>query len=540
MWQAFLSFLHNSPVLLTIIITLGIVFGKIKIFNFTFDSAGILFVALFFGHFGFLLPNDFLTLGMMFFLYSVGIEAGPTFFHSFRKEGLRLSMGAAWLVFSGMSATLLFAWWNNIPADTAAGMFAGSLTSTPGLAVAVELTSASTAPSAYGLTYTFGILGVVLFVKLAAKFLHNPLVRATDDLEKEESEKYPPVHHHHIALSNPNLYGVRVKDIGLASVALVVISRLLRKGSKTAIMVTGETELRNGDKLRIVGTEDDLAKAELYLGKKTRQKIEFGGDFVNRKILVSKKNVVGRPLRSLNLAEAFNVQVTRITRENMQVAATPGFVLRMGDALHILGAPESVENVTRILGNNAHQIQATNVFSTFLGILLGVLIGKISLPLPVIGSLQLGISGGVLMAGILAGYFARSGPILWEIPWSGKKFLREVGLSLFLAVVGTSAGAHFMQTIKSEGLSLFLGGVFITVFSLVVGWLFLWKVLKINLIKALGVLSGGMTSTPGLAAAASVSDHPQLGMAYSGVYPVALVMMIVCIKLLLIVLPLLS
>lgn len=533
MWQTLSSLLNNSPVLLSVIISLGILIGKIKVFNFSLDSAGILFVALLFGHFGFLLPSDFLTLGMMFFLYSVGMEAGPTFFHSFRKEGVRLSMGAALIVLSGMTITLIYSWIANIPADTAAGMFAGSLTSTPGLAVAVELTSASKAPAAYGLTYSFGILGLVLFIKLGSKILQSKITSATKQLEQEEKENYPPIHYHHIQLSNPNLFGVQIKNTGLAKIAPVVISRLLRKGSSTAMVVSGETELLKGDLLRIVGTEKNVSKAELYLGKRTRKKIEFSGNLINRKILISKKNFFGHPLQSLNLAETFNVRVTRITRENVQVAPRPNFILRMGDALHILGTPESVENVTRLLGNDAHQIQTTNVFSTFLGIMLGVLLGKVSVPFPLIGSLQLGLSGGVLLAGILAGYFARTGPILWEIPWSGKHFLREAGLSLFLAVVGTSSGAHFMETIESEGLSLFMGGILVTLFTIIFAWIILRKFLHINPIRALGVLSGGMTSTPGLAAATSVSDHPQLGMAYAGVYPVALVMMIISMKILL-------
>lgn len=532
----FSPLLQNGPVLLTVIITLGILLGNIKVFHFSLDSAGIIFVALFFGHYGFLLSQDFLTLGLMLFLYSVGIEAGPTFFYSFRKDGLRLNLAATLVVLSGVLATIVFSLLANISVDTAAGMFAGSLTSTPGLAVAVELTSPQKAPAAYGLTYSFGIIGVVLFVKLLPRFLTKQLPLAEQELDKEEKERFPRILYHNIILNNPNLYGVKIKDIGLKAIAPVVISRLLRQGDRNAVMVSGETPLQKGDRMRIVGSEKDLTKAELYLGKKTTQKIEFGGDLVNKKILVSKKNFVGQRLKNLNLAETFNVQVTRITRANTEMTADANFILRMGDSLHVLGAPESIQNVIRLLGDDAHKIQATNVFSTFLGLLIGVILGQISFPLPFVGSIQLGLSGGVLFAGILVGYLGRSGPVLWEVPWSGKKFLREVGLALFLAVVGTSAGEHFVDTVKGEGLLLFSGGIFITIFSLSVSWFIVRPILKINIIKMFGVLTGGMTSTPGLAATSSVSTNPQLAMSYASVYPVSLVMMIVSMKLLIFVL----
>lgn len=536
MLNAISQLLHNGPILLTVIVTLGILLGKIEIFHFSLDSSGIIFVALIFGHFGYLLPQDFLTLGIMLFLYSVGIEAGPKFFHSFRKEGLTLNIGAAFVVLSGFVATLLFAFVANIPADTAAGMFAGSLTSTPGLAVAVEMTSAQHAPAAYGLTYSFGIIGVVLFAKLMPKIFRMDIKAAEQELEQEEKEKFPPISYHHVLLNNPNLYGIKVKSIGLSSVANVVISRLKRNDSKHAVMVNGETQLQKGDLLRLVGTDVELSKAEMYLGKKTRQKIEFGGgEAINKKILVSKKNFVGQVLSQMNLTETFNVQVTRVTRQNVQMTANPHLRLRMGDALHVLGKPESVQNVIRLLGNDAHKIQATDVFSTFLGLLLGALISQISIPLPFLGFIKPGLSGGILIAGILAGYFGRSGPVLWEMPWAGKKFLREIGLSLFLAVVGTSAGAKFFATIEAQGLLLFGGGIFVTVFSLASGWFILRKILKVNLVKAFGVLTGGMTSTPGLAAATSLSSNPQLAMAYAGVYPSALVTMIVSMKLLILV-----
>ena len=255
-----------------------------------------------------------------------------------------------------------------------------------------------------------------------------------------------------------------------------------------------------------------------------------------KSIILSKPQVVGHSLGSLNLREAFSVQVSRVTRNGIELPAETNMRLHLGDVLHVVGDENAVKNVSRILGNDVRETYRINLLPIFLGLLAGFIIGKIPLTLPWIGSFSLGMTGGVLLAGLILSNLYKTGPIVWEIPSTANSFIRELGLLLFLATVGTRTGATILETLSQQGLPLFFSGVLVTTVPLLVSMLVCRYLLKISFLRMIGVLTGGMTSTPGLASASAISDGPYAAAAYATVYPVALIGMILFTKILILIL----
>ncbi len=531
-----MDLLHNHIFLLLLITLLGTALGKISIKSFSLGTSGIIFVALAFGHYGLTLPKDFQTLGLVLFIYSVGLQAGPGFLYTLRSRGLRLALGSLGIIGLGFLTTLACALIFGFDAGTAAGLFAGALTSTPGLAVAVETAGSTSAPAAYGLTYFFGVTGVILFVQLLPKVLRIRIPAEEEKLNREMSENNPPFTFHHIELTNPNLFNKKVRDLHLGQIAPVVITRLLRQGATEPILVGGDTVLLEGDHMRVAGREQDLEQAELFLGKPIDSEIEFERVLAKKDIVVSKRTVAGMTVGQLNCREVFNVQITRITRNGIDLPATPNSRLHVGDTVHAVGDQKALSNIAKIFGNNIKATYSINLLPIFVGLMLGFLIGKVPLYIPFGGTFTLGTTGGVLLSGLLLSALYRTGPFIWEIPSTANTFIRELGLVLFLATVGTKTGSTIVATLTEQGIDLFVAGVLVTLIPLILAVPICRLVLRLPFLRMMGVITGSMTSTPGLAAAGSCSETHYIPAAYATVYPIALIGMILFTKLLVVIL----
>jgi putative transport protein len=524
----------DQPIfLLLIVILAGELLGRARIADFSLGSSGILFAALVFGHFGHVLPDELQTLGLVLFIYAVGLEAGPGFGGSFRHLGLRLTAGALAIVGAGLAAALACGAIFGLDAATVAGVFAGALTSTPGLAVAVETAGPGAAPAAYGLTYVIGVVGVILGINLLPRLLRVDLGAEADALSAELRTEHPPLGFRHLALNNPNIFHRTVAELGLSKVAAVTLTRLLREGAAEPILVHGDTELLPGDRVRIVGRGEDLDRASLFLGQPVDDDIRFQRALERRRVVVSRRDVVGMTLGALNLDETFDVQISRVTRSGIELTPSPDRRLHMGDALDVVGNAQSVKNVARTLGDDLEERFSTSLLPLLLGLGLGMLVGQVPIELPVVGTLRLGTAGGVLLAGLVAGSRHKTGPLLWAVPRPTLVFLRDLGLMLFLATVGTHAGASLLSTLAAQGAPVVASGVIVTLTPLVVGVLVGRLVLRLPALRLLGVLAGGMTSTPGLAASASQSPTSFAASAYATVYPAALIAMILAVKIIL-------
>ena len=528
-----MALLHNPVFLLFIVISTGELVGFLKFKNFSLGSSAVIFSGLAFGHFGFTLPAVFQTLGLVLFIYSVGLQAGPGFLSSFKKQGLNLSLGATIIVVSGFVTTLVCSWLFNFDAGIAAGLFSGALTSTPGLAVAVEAIADSQAPAAYGLTYCFGVLGVIIFVRLLPRVMKIDLLVEEQQMKSELNQEHPPIIYRHVEVTNPNIFGKSVQDLSLKDMTHVILTRLLRAGAEEPVIVYGDTILQQGDKLRLVGEEDAIKNAELVLGKAVEETLEFTQGALSKKtIMVSKRSAAGFNIASLNLKSSFDVQISRITRNGFDLAPEKNTRLHLGDVLHVVGQEQSLKNVTRILGNDIRETYRADLIPIIVGLLIGFVIGQIPLFIPYIGQFKLGLSGGVLLAGLVLSSLYKTGPLIWDIPATTNSFIRELGLLLFLATVGTRTGATIMTTLQEQGLVLFLSGICVTLVPLLLTLIISRKILKIRFLHMLGVMTGGMTSTPGLASIASLVETPYAASAYATVYPVALIGMILLTKVL--------
>lgn len=525
-----LSLLHNQVFLLLLIVVLGEALGRVRLRAFSLESAAIIFVAMAFGHAGYTLGEDFLTLGLALFIYSVGLQAGPGFVASFRADGARLSMGALGVILIAAALSLLAARLLGLSADFAVGLFAGSLSSTPGLAVAVEAIPSPGVAAAYGVTYGLGVISVVVFITLLPRLLRINV--AAEEAAMDAAVSAPRFTYHHIEVTNPNLFGKKVSELHLRRIAPVVLTRLLRAGAEEPELVSAETVLAPGDRLRIAGREADLARAEMLLGRPIEESIEFNRLLTKKALVVSRPSSAGRTLGQLNLFEVFSVQATRITRNGLDVPAQAGTMLRLGDVVHVVGEQDAIANVAKMLGNDLKSTERVRLLPLLSGLLVGFFIGKIPLALPLVGDFTLGATGGVLAAGLLLGHLYKTGPLIWELPSSASGFIRELGLMFFLAAVGTRTGATIAPTLAEHGLKLLAAGALITTLTMALFVLLARATGRFPFLRLLGVLAGGMTSTPGVVAAGSISATSYAAAAFATVYPVALVGTIVCTKLL--------
>ncbi|MCB1174179.1 MAG: hypothetical protein KDK39_11455 [Leptospiraceae bacterium] len=527
------SLLGNPVLLLVFIIVLGELIGRLEWLGFSFGSAAIIFVAIGFGYYGYQVPDSFKTLGLVLFIYTIGLQAGPGIKNSFNRSGVFLSLGALFLVSVGFLASLAVAWPAGYSADITAGLFAGALTSTPGLAVASELGKGDAVAAAYGVTYSFGVIGVILFIRFSPLLFKVNVKKEEEFLQAQIEASWPAVLYQHVRVENRNVCGRQVRDLGLSEMATVTITRRQSTSSKTTEVVSGNTRIEAGDILRIVGTAEELRKAEIIFGKRVRKEIHFTGQLTHRKIVVSRPEFVGQTMHAMNLHHTFNVQVSRLNRNGIDIPVTPHRRLQVGDILHVVGPRDSIDNLSRHLGNDYKLVFSTNLLGVFIGIAVGFLLGKIPLTLPGLGVIKAGTTGGVLLSGLVLGYLYHTRTFVWQIPVPANNLLRHTGLAFFMAAVGTQAGATILPTVQAYGLSLLAAGMAVTLLPLVAGYFFCRYAFRIPYLHTLGVLSGGMTSTPGLASVNSLTETGFASSAYATVYPVALVAMIVFTKIIL-------
>ncbi len=339
----------------------------------------------------------------------------------------------------------------------------------------------------------------------------------------------------HIEITNPNIYGKTLREIALNKIAPVVLTRLLRPNAKEPVIVYGDTILQQGDKVRIVGQAEAISKASMLLGQPVEETLEFTQGLTKRAILVSKRSAAGFNISALNLKTSFDIQVARITRNGIDLTAEKNTRLHLGDILHVVGQEQSIKNVTRMLGNDVRETYRTDLIPIIVGLLIGFLIGQFPIYIPYVGQFKLGLSGGVLLAGLSLSSLYKTGPLIWDIPSTTNNFIRELGLLLFLATVGTRTGATIIETLQQQGLALFFSGMAVTLVPLILTLFISRKILKIRFLHILGVITGGMTSTPGLASIASLVETPYAASAYATVYPVALIGMILLTKVLVLV-----
>lgn len=515
---------------LFVIICLGFILGSIKIKGISLDISAIIFVALIFGHYGMTMPPIIGKIGLVLFIYTIGMQAGPGFFESFRKQGRNLAILATIIVGSAAIITLIAFTWTGIDTPVAIGLLTGALTSTPGLAAAIDATGSSLVSIGYGIAYPFGVIGVILFVRLYPKLIKADLKKAEKEFEKLSESGHPDIKSKTFRVENENVIGKSISELRIRSMTKAVISRIMHEGD--AVVPSPQTLLSKGDLVKAVGTDDALRKFRLLIGNETDEEIPLHKSYEVQSILVTNKEAVNQPLGTFNLWSNYQATVTRLRRSGIDITPSPSMRLHMGDKLTVACSRENMKQVVRIFGNNDKKLSDTDFFPVAAGIVLGILLGELSLSFGGGMSFNLGLTGGILAVAMILSRIGRSGPVIWSMSGAATQLLRQIGLMFFLVEVGTKAGAQLVDTYSEYGAQLFLIGGVITLVPMILAVMAAHFMKNMNILTLLGGLTGSMTSTPGLAAVDPMTDTNAPAIAYATVYPVAMVLLIIFTQLL--------
>ncbi len=519
----------NSYFALFLIILIGFLIGRIKIKGISLDVSGVIFVALVFGHYGIIVPKDFQYLGLILFIFTIGIQAGPSFFESFKKQGRELALLASILVIASGFITFLVIYFFNIDKNLGVGLLTGSLTSTPGLAAVIDATGSPLASIGYSIGYPFGVIGVILFVNLLPRILRINMPNEEQKYKTEIMAGFPEIFSKNFIVENDSVIGKKFGELNIRFMTKSVISRVMH--NETVSLSDDETILYKGDIVVAVGSNEALERVKLLVGNETNIEIPLSSNFDVRSVLVTNKDVVKKALGELHALRKYHATVTRIRRSGIDLSPSPSTQLQFGDKIIVICQKENMKQVSEIFGDDDRKLSNTDFFPIATGIILGILVGKISLNFNSF-SLSLGLTGGILLVALLLGRTGKTGSIMWTMTAASNNLLRQFGLLFFLAAVGTSAGSSLVETFNNYGFELFIYGIIITLVPLILTTIIAFYFFKINFLTLLGALTGGMTSTPGLAAVDNMTDTDAPSLAYATVYPIAMVLLIIVVKIL--------
>ncbi|MFH1743588.1 MAG: TrkA C-terminal domain-containing protein [bacterium] len=506
---------------LFLIISIGYALGRIEIFGISLGLSAVLFVALVFGHFHLRTPQELTDLGVILFVYCIGLQAGPRFFATFRRRGIAFAQIGLVAIFSGAAVTGLLAWWFGLSGAEAAGVFAGALTSTPGLAAAQATLSDESVSVACGIAYPFGVVGVVLFVQIISRRSRKDKESAESPVaaKKDRERFHLPMKQYRV--DNPQCEGKTLSQMDLHRMTSANISRV--KHGDSVVPARPDTVLHVGDIVLAVGPLKELTKFEWLLGPETSTEMHSSKDVIARDVYVSENRVAGKTIAELQVGERFGVIISRHAREDIELVPTGESRLEIGDLIRIVGSPVNCETFIDFVGQHEKRIHEITILPFSMGIVLGVLLGYLPIDLPGGITARLGLAGGPLFVGLLLGYFGGFGRLRLHTPYAVRYLLSELGLVFFLAGAGTQAGAKFMVVFLQKGEILLLAGAIVTIVSTVSAYLLARYVFRLDLPVSVGAVCGGMTSTPGLGAARTGMESDEPALAYATVYPIALI-----------------
>ncbi len=525
----------HSIFVLALAIAIGIFLGaKLKIKGITLGITWILFCAIACSHFGMrldpLVESFAKDLGLILFVYSIGLQVGPGFFSSFGKGGLQLNMLAASIVLLGCVTAYVIHLVSGTDIATMTGVLFGAVTNTPGLGAAQQtyqdMTGVSNPDiaSGYAMAYPLGVVGI-LFSMLVIRWVFRIKMDKEEDQVKAEKGEVQQVEHYDMRLTNPQIEGLHVRDLGLLTHVTIVVSRVLDTHGNE-FMPDAETLLHVGDQVRLV-TDKKNERTVLLLGELTDihwEEKEQNIHLVNQHIVVTRDKINGKQICDLKVRDAFHITITRVRRAGIELLATPDLRLQLGDRLTVVGEKEAVDRIAKAFGNSTKKLDAPNLASLFFGIILGVTLGSIPFALPGLSQpFKLGIAGGSLIIAILMGAFGTKWHLVTYTTTSANLMIREIGISLFLAAVGFGAGSSFVETLLDGGYVWIGYGVIITLLPLLIMGIVARKWLRLDYFSLMGLIAGSTTDPPALAYATSQSSaNDRAAVAYSTVYPLTM------------------
>lgn len=534
--------------ILAFVCVAGMSLGGIGFRGIRLGTSGVLFAALFVGHFS--KPIDHETLefvkefGLILFVFCIGLQLGPGFFASLRDSGLRLNLLAASIVVVGALLSVGVGWLLGVDNAAILGVFSGATTNTPSLGAAQQTLSSFPSVSsdraalpalAYAVTYPMGIVGIIGALLVLRSGFRIDVDAEVAALRAARPEGQHPLKRQTLIVENPNLAGVPIGDVPALIETGVVVTRIRHASDGSVSVATRATPLNIGDVIDVIGSPLGLSRFQQVVGGiHPDSSFPVDGPLKQTKIVVTRKEVPGRTVRDLQQESLRHVVITTILRGEVEVVATPDVYLRFGDVLQVVGPQADIEHAEKVLGNSVQALNETHFVPLFAGIGVGILLGTFPIPIPGFPQpLKLGLAAGPLIVAILVGRLGRIGRLVWHMPRNANLAFRELGISLFFASVGLLAGPTFFSAVLSATGGLWLlSGLCVTVVPLLVVGVFARKVLAMNYVELSGLLAGSMTDPPALAFAGSVCRSESPAVAYAAVYPLTMLLRIMSAQIL--------
>ncbi|HBC7395227.1 TPA: putative transporter [Escherichia coli] len=536
--------------ILALVAVVGLFIGNVKFRGVGLGIGGVLFGGIIVGHFvsqaGMTLSSDMLHViqefGLILFVYTIGIQVGPGFFASLRVSGLRLNLFAVLIVIIGGLVTAILHKLFDIPLPVVLGIFSGAVTNTPALGAGQQILRDLGTPMemvdqmgmSYAMAYPFGICGILFTMWMLRVIFRVNVETEAQQHESTRTNGGALIRTINIRVENPNLHNLAIKDVPILNGDKVICSRLKRE--ETLKVPSPETVIQLGDLLHLVGQPADLHNAQLVIGQEVDTSLSTKGtDLRVARVVVTNENVLGKRIRDLHFKERYDVVISRLNRAGVELVASSDISLQFGDILNLVGRPSAIDAVANVLGNAQQKLQQVQMLPVFIGIGLGVLLGSIPVFVPGFpAALKLGLAGGPLIIALILGRIGSIGKLYWFMPPSANLALRELGIVLFLSVVGLKSGGDFIHTlVDGEGLSWIGYGALITAVPLITVGILARMLAKMNYLTMCGMLAGSMTDPPALAFANNL--HPTSGAAalsYATVYPLVMFLRIITPQLL--------
>ena len=536
--------------ILALVAVVGLFIGNVKFRGVGLGIGGVLFGGIIVGHFvsqaGMTLSSDMLHViqefGLILFVYTIGIQVGPGFFASLRVSGLRLNLFAVLIVIIGGLVTAILHKLFDIPLPVVLGIFSGAVTNTPALGAGQQILRDLGTPTemvdqmgmSYAMAYPFGICGILFTMWMLRVIFRVNVETEAQQHESTRTNGGALIRTINIRVENPNLHNLAIKDVPILNGDKVICSRLKRE--ETLKVPSPETVIQLGDLLHLVGQPADLHNAQLVIGQEVDTSLSTKGtDLRVARVVVTNENVLGKRIRDLHFKERYDVVISRLNRAGVELVASSDISLQFGDILNLVGRPSAIDAVANVLGNAQQKLQQVQMLPVFIGIGLGVLLGSIPVFVPGFpAALKLGLAGGPLIMALILGRIGSIGKLYWFMPPSANLALRELGIVLFLSVVGLKSGGDFIHTlVDGEGLSWIGYGALITAVPLITVGILARMLAKMNYLTMCGMLAGSMTDPPALAFANNL--HPTSGAAalsYATVYPLVMFLRIITPQLL--------
>jgi AspT/YidE/YbjL antiporter-like protein len=535
----------QAVVILSLITAVGLGLGKIHIFGISLGVTFVFFMGILAGHLGFSIDPQMLTyaesFGLVLFVYALGLQVGPGFFSSFQRGGYRLNLLSLGVIVLGTVMAVLLSRVTTVDLPDMVGILCGATTNTPALGVAQQTLKqlgepTSGAALSCAVTYPLGVVGVILAILVVKKLFVRP-----SDMEDHEHDD---PNHTYIAtfqVHNPAIFDKSIQDIGKSGYPKFVISRVWRDGAVS--IPTSDKILKENDRLLVITTEKDVPALTILFGEQenrdwNKEDIDWNAidsKLISKHIVISRPEINGKKLGSLRLRNTYGINISRVLRSGVQLLATPGLVLQLGDRLTIVGEAAAIHNVEKVLGNTVKTLKDPNLASIFIGIVVGLIVGSIPIAVPGISSpVKLGLAGGPIIIGILIGSY---GPRLHLVTYttrSANLMLRGTGLSLYLACLGLDAGSHFFETVMRPEGALWIGlGFLITFVPVVIMALVALRLCRMDFGSTCGMLCGSMANPMALNYANDIIPNDNPAVSYATVYPLGMFTRVIIAQLIL-------